>query len=153
MTGDGGRGAAALPTAATLGHEVRGGAWVMAQLASASALHRCRIGIPDTVLVHEGAAEAWLFTSKSGEVLRKRSVVAASIVDRFQRLALTNPNNPHRRAAILRYSNGVVQYVGHQALRDMMQKFPLSGDNGLVGVQCFIQSKGLGGTVYRNTYK
>ena len=124
----------------------------MAQLSSALASHKCRVGIPDTVLVHEGVAEAWMFTSKSGEVLRKRSVVAASIHERLQRLALTNPNNPFGRAAILRYANGTVQYIGHQAFRDLMQKFP-PPDNGLVAVQCYIQGKGSGGTVYRNTLR
>jgi trimeric autotransporter adhesin len=131
--------------------EIHGPGWAMALLASPLAPQKCQLGIPDTIVFEQGTAEAWLFTSKTGEILRKRSMQSNAIRDRFLRLAATNPHNPQRRVAIMRYSDGTVQTLGQKSFKDLMHKFPPT-EPGLLSVQCFIQSKGLMNTIWRNSY-
>jgi hypothetical protein len=131
--------------------EVHGPGWAMLLLASPLAPRKCQLGIPDTIVFEQGTAEAWLFTSKTGEILRKRSMQSNAIRDRFLRLAATNPHNPQRRVAIMRYSDGTVQMLGQKSFKDLMHKFPPT-EPGLLSVQCFIQSKGLMNTIWRNSY-
>ena len=132
--------------------------WAMANLASSSSgggkeNARLALGIPDTVLFADGSAQAWLFTSRSGEVVRKRALQAGAVRDRFLRLALTNPNNPQQRVAILRFQDGSAQLLGEQGFKDAMTKFPLAPEKGVVALQCYIQSKGAAGTVFRNSFR
>jgi trimeric autotransporter adhesin len=131
--------------------EIHGPGWAMALLASPLAPQKCQLGIPDTIVFEQGTAEAWLFTSKTGEILRKRSMQSNAIRDRFLRLAATNPHHPQRRVAIMRYSDGTVQTLGQKSFKDLMHKFPPT-EPGLLSVQCFIQSKGLMNTIWRNSY-
>lgn len=111
-----------------------------------------RLGIPDTILFYDGAPQAWLFTSKAGVVLKKRSLRKSSIKERFMRLSVANPNNPQQRVATVRFMDGTVQNLGKEKFKEMMAKFPAT-EPGIVCMQCYIQGKGASGTVFRNSYK
>ncbi|RHY59605.1 hypothetical protein DYB34_002793 [Aphanomyces astaci] len=58
------------------------------------------------VVVVDGKLDTWLFTAKTGEVLRKKAFQPSDIADRFSRISLANAANVHSHAAILRRSNG-----------------------------------------------
>lgn len=123
--------------------------WAMGNLASGGKL---RLGIPDTILFQDGAPQAWLFTSKDGMVLKKRSLRKSRIKDRFIRLSVSNPNNPQQRIANIRLTDGTIRSLGMEAFKDMMTKFPVTGP-GIECMQCHVQGKGAAGTVYRNSYR
>lgn len=124
-------------------------AWAMENLVGNASL---RLGIPDTILFKDGAPQIWLFTSKTGDVLNKRSLRKSSIKERFTRLFATNPNNPHQRVATVRFMDGTVRNLGREAFKEMMNKFPVT-EPGIVSIQCYMQGKGASGTVYRNSYR
>ena len=124
-------------------------AWAMENLVGNASL---RLGIPDTILFKDGAPQIWLFTSKTGDVLNKRSLRKSSIKERFTRLFSTNPNNPHQRVATVRFMDGTVRNLGREAFKEMMNKFPAT-EPGIVSIQCYMQGKGASGTVYRNSYR
>lgn len=123
--------------------------WAMGSLAGGGAL---RLGIPDTILIKDGAPQSWLFTSKSGAVLKKRLLRRSSIKDRFTRLFASNPNNPQKRVATLRFMDGTVRNIDQDSFAQMMDKFPAM-EEGIMSIQCYVQGKGASGTVYRNTYR
>ncbi|CBN77180.1 Response receiver [Ectocarpus siliculosus] len=123
--------------------------WAMENLVGNANL---RLGIPDTILFRDGAPHVWLFTSKTGDVLNKRSLRKSSIKERFTRLFATNPNNPHQRIATVRFMDGTVRNLGREAFKEMMSKFPAT-EPGIVSIQCYMQGKGASGTVYRNSYR
>ncbi|CAM9727174.1 unnamed protein product, partial [Laminaria digitata] len=127
----------------------RSSTWAMENLAGSDKL---RLGIPDTILFKDGAPQAWLFTSKAGDVLNKRSLRKSSIKERFTRLFATNPNNPQQRLATVRFMDGTVRNVGRGSFKEMMAKFPAT-EPGIVSLQCYMQGKGAAGTVYRNSYR
>lgn len=110
------------------------------------------LGIPDTILFHDGAPHSWLFTSKTGVVVKKRTLRKSSIKERFTRLAAANPNNPREHVATLRFMDGTVRNLGKEAFKQMMVKFPAT-EPGIVSMQCYVQGRGTSGTVYRNFYK
>lgn len=123
--------------------------WAMGNLVGNANL---RLGIPDTILFKDGAPHVWLFTSKTGDVLNKRSLRKSSIKERFTRLFATNPNNPQQRVATVRFMDGTVRNLGREAFKDMMNKFPAT-EPGIMSIQCYMQGKGASGTVYRNSYR
>lgn len=123
--------------------------WAMENLVGKANL---RLGIPDTILFKDGAPHVWLFTSKTGDVLNKRSLRKSSIKERFTRLFATNPNNPQQRVATVRFMDGTVRNLGREAFKEMMNKFPAT-EPGIMSVQCYMQGKGASGTVYRNSYR
>lgn len=131
------------------GDVIRSPQWAMGSLAGGGAL---RLGIPDTILIKDGAPLSWLFTSKSGAVLKKRLLRRSSIKDRFTRLFASNPNNPQKRVATLRLMDGMVRNIDQDFFAQIMEKFPAM-DEGIMSIQCYVQSKGASGTVYRNTYR
>lgn len=124
-------------------------AWAMENLVGNANL---RLGIPDTILFKDGAPHVWLFTSKTGDVLNKRSLRKSSIKERFTRLFATNPNNPQQRVATVRFMDGTVRNLGREAFKEMMNKFPAT-EPGIMSIQCYMQGKGASGTVYRNSYR
>ncbi|CAN0572384.1 unnamed protein product, partial [Ectocarpus sp. 12 AP-2014] len=91
--------------------------WAMENLVGNANL---RLGIPDTILFKDGAPHVWLFTSKAGDVLNKRSLRKSSIKERFTRLFATNPNNPHQRIATVRFMDGTVRNLGREDFKEMM---------------------------------
>ena len=123
--------------------------WAMENLVGTANL---RLGIPDTILFKDGAPHVWLFTSKAGDVLNKRSLRKSSIKERFMRLFATNPNNPQQRVATVRFMDGTVRNLGREAFKEMMHKFPAT-EPGIMSIQCYLQGKGTSGTVYRNSYR
>lgn len=127
----------------------RPSSWAMESLVGKANL---QLGIPDTILFKNGAPHVWLFTSKTGDVLNKRSLRKSSIKDRFTRLFATNPNNPQQRVATVRFMDGTVRNLSREAFKEMMNKFPAS-EPGIMSIQCYMQGKGASGTVYRNSYR
>lgn len=123
--------------------------WTMGSLACGSQI---QLGIPDTILFHDGAPQAWLFTSKAGVVLKKRTLRKSSIKERFIRLSVSNPNNPQQRVAIVRFGDGTVRYLGREVFQEMIAKLPTT-EPGVVCVQCYVQGRGSAGTVHRNSYR
>lgn len=113
---------------------------------------KLQLGVPDTILFKDGAPQAWLFTSKTGDVVKKRSLRKTSIRDRFTRLSTSNPNNPQQRLATVRFMDGTVRNLGRDSFKEMMAKFPAT-EPGILSIQCYVQGKGTAGTVYRNSYK
>ena len=63
---------------------------------------RAKVCIPDTVLIKDGAPYRWLFTSRAGEVVRKRALDLVAVRDRFAKIALVHRNNEQRLVATLR---------------------------------------------------
>lgn len=124
-------------------------AWAMENLVGNASL---QLGIPDTILFKDGAPHVWLFTSKTGDVLNKRSLRKSSIKERFTRLFATNPYNPQQRVATVRFMDGTVRNLGREAFKEMMNKFPAT-EPGIISIQCYMQGKGASGTVYRNSYR
>lgn len=127
----------------------RPSSWAMESLVGKANL---RLGIPDTILFKDGAPHVWLFTSRTGDVLNKRSLRKSSIKDRFTRLFATNPNNPQQRVATVRFMDGTVRNLSREAFKEMMNKFPAT-EPGILSIQCYMQGKGASGTVYRNSYR
>lgn len=113
---------------------------------------KLQLGVPDTILFKDGAPQAWLFTSKTGDVMKKRSLRKTSIRDRFTRLSTSNPNNPQQRLATVRFMDGTVRNLGRDPFKEMMAKFPAT-EPGIMSIQCYVQGKGNAGTTYRNSYK
>lgn len=127
----------------------RSSVWALESLVGRRQL---RLGIPDTILFNDGAPQAWLFTSKAGVVMKKRSLRKSSIKERFTRLSTSNPNNPQQRVATIRFLDGTVRDLGRESFKDMMAKFP-AAEPGIMSMQCYVQGKGSAGTIYRNSYK
>lgn len=127
----------------------RPSSWAMENLVGKANL---RLGIPDTILFKDGAPHVWLFTSKAGDVLNKRSLRKSSIKDRFTRLFVTNPHNPQQRVATVRFMDGTVRNLSRESFKEMMNKFPAT-EPGIVSIQCYMQGRGASGTVYRNSYQ
>lgn len=136
-------------SAAKLENITRPSVWAMDNLVGNELL---QLGIPDTILFHDGAPQVWLFTSKAGVVLKKRSLRKSSIKERFTRLSVGNPNNPQQRVVTVRFMDGTVRNLRRDSFKEMMTKFPAT-EPGIVCMQCFMQGKGSAGTVYRNSYK
>mgnify|MGYP001477758066 CR=1 FL=1 len=67
--------------------------WVFHSLWKHQATERCRVCIPDTILVSEGAPVRWLFTSRNGEVVRKRVIDIKSVRERFVKIGLLDIND------------------------------------------------------------
>lgn len=128
---------------------MRSSVWAMESLVGSESL---QLGIPDTILFKDGASQAWLFTSKAGDVLKKRSLRKSSIKERFMRLFAANPNNLQNRVATVRFMDGTVRNLGRDAFKEMMSKFPAT-EPGIVAIQCYVQGKGTAGTIYRNSYR
>ena len=67
--------------------------WVFGAIWKHHAEARAKVCIPDTVLVKDGAPFRWLFTSRAGEVVRKRALDLVAVRDRFAKIALVHRNN------------------------------------------------------------
>ena len=108
---------------------------------------RCRLLIPDTVLVEHGNFSRWVFTSRNGEVVKKRSLDPGLVADRFVKLSLDDLHNTRRLAAVSRGEDGAVAFVQEADLLAFLRS--PSG----VAVQAFVHAKGGNDTVYRNDYR
>ncbi|KAH8051887.1 hypothetical protein JL721_11031 [Aureococcus anophagefferens] len=121
--------------------------WAFGALFNAAFKERCTATIADTLLRDDKEDGKWLFTSKKGEVQRKRTVVAANVRERFTRLGLAISGNVDGYVCTVRYDDGRSQFLGQEAFGKMIGSWPPS-DPSILAAQCFVA-----GTVYRNTYE
>jgi CheY-like chemotaxis protein/pimeloyl-ACP methyl ester carboxylesterase len=103
------------------------------------------------VVFTEATPTGWLFTSKSGDVLKKRDFGKEAIADRFTKIALSNPKNTAGRICVCRYKNGSFAVLDEEEFSALMTNFP-PGDTNLLAIQPYVQSKGGNGAIHRNSY-
>lgn len=102
----------------------RSSAWLFTSLWKANA-DRCQLGIVDTVLVGGGDfSPRWLFTSKNGDVVKKKEILAPQIRERFKQIALATPSNQSGRIAVVRYSNGNSAVMDGPSFESVVGAFP-----------------------------
>ena len=100
---------------------------------------RCVANVPDTVVFKDSTPQTWIFTSKRGEVMRKRQMEATSILARFRA----------HTSCIIRYeSTETPHQVEIAELHDLLKTVPKN----LAAVQVPIKSKGGSATIFRNEY-
>eukprot|EP00636_Phaeomonas_parva_P009489 CAMPEP_0118875452 /NCGR_PEP_ID=MMETSP1163-20130328/16525_1 /TAXON_ID=124430 /ORGANISM="Phaeomonas parva, Strain CCMP2877" /LENGTH=208 /DNA_ID=CAMNT_0006810961 /DNA_START=212 /DNA_END=834 /DNA_ORIENTATION=- len=129
-----------------------GGAWVFNSLLAPEGQIRSRIGMIDTILYENAQPALWLFTNRSGEVVKKRTLASIDAIrDRFSRLALAQKSNVYNKMAFIRFRDNSLQIVDAHEFLDMTASWPLN-DSNIVAIQGYVQSRGNAGTVYRNTY-
>ena len=121
--------------------------WAFSSLHNAQFKERCTATIADTLLRDDKDDGRWLFTSKKGEVMRKRTVVASNVRERFVRLGLAISGNADGFVATVRYGDGRAQLLGQAAFSTLINQWPPS-DQSIVGLQCYVA-----GTIYRNSYE
>lgn len=138
-----------LANGTTRENAIRSSVWAMENLVGNG---RLCLGIPDTILFYDGAPRAWLFTSRAGVVMKKRSLSKSRIKERFIRLSVANPNNPQQRVATVRFMDGTVRNLRKESFKEFVAKFPAT-EPGVVCMQCYIQGKGSSCTVFRNSYR
>ena len=63
----------------------------------------------------DGEEQRWLFTSKRGEVQRKKQAAPDAVRERFIRLGLATSDNPERYVCVARRADGGFRYLGEQA--------------------------------------
>ena len=128
--------------------------WVFHALWKHHASERCRVCIPDTLLVNEGTPVRWLFTSRTGEVVRKRAVDIKSVRERFVKIGLLDPKNERRYAAVCRRktdSGSQPQLLDAADLGPFMAR-EMAADPNLIALQSYVHAKGGTGVLYRNEY-
>jgi CheY-like chemotaxis protein len=126
--------------------------WAVNSLYSAKEGNKCTAAIVDTILV-KGQDPKWLFTSKNGEVSKKRTCTGEAVRERFLKLLEATPpeDNPLRRCAVLRFPDSI-KILSEEDFEKAIQNFP-PRDSGLEALQVYMPSAGSAGTVYRNHYK
>lgn len=85
---------------------------------------------------------------------KKRTCTAAAVKDRFLKLLASTPpeENPLRRIAVLRYTEGSIKIVDEAAFNNLLVNWP-PREAGLEAFQAYLPSAGSAGTIYRNNYK
>ena len=128
--------------------------WVFHSLWKHQATERCRVCIPDTILVSEGAPVRWLFTSRNGEVVRKRVIDIKSVRERFVKIGLLDPKNEQRFAAVCRrnHAGGAQPQLLDAAELGPFMAREMASDPSLIALQSYIHGKGGTGVLYRNEY-
>eukprot|EP00750_Incisomonas_marina_P020529 INCI4048.3.p1 GENE.INCI4048.3~~INCI4048.3.p1 ORF type:complete len:2134 (-),score=426.39 INCI4048.3:1814-8215(-) len=122
----------------TMGATRRIGSWAMASLHHPNA-DRVVVNVPDTVIFQDAAPRTWIFTSKRGEVMRKRQTEPSSILARFRA----------HTSCVLRYAPTETPHQVEVAeLHELLKAVP----SNLAAVQVPIQSKGGSATIFRNEY-
>ena len=114
------------------------GAWAIASLHHPNA-DRCVVNIPDTVIFKNGTPQTWVFTSKRGEVMRKRQTNPSAILARFRA----------NTSCILRHHGTESPHEVHvDELHNVLKATPTN----LAALQVPIQSKAGAATIFRNEY-
>ena len=89
--------------------------WAMLGLHNATYRERCTATVADT-LVKDDEDGRWLFTSKRGEVQRKKRTSPAQqakmIQERFVRLGLMGDGNPEGFVCCVRRADGGFKFLG-----------------------------------------
>ena len=112
--------------------------WAMLGLHNATYRERCTATVADT-LVKDDEDGRWLFTSKRGEVQRKKRTTPAQqakmIQERFVRLGLMGDGNPDGCVCCVRRADGGFQFLGERgfaARRGTARGAGRRGDSGRV---------------------
>ena len=107
---------------------------------------RCKVNIPDLALFQHGVLQSWIFTSKSGDVVKKRSTDIGVLREKLVKLAIRNPLNTDRFVCNLRYKDAseVVNIENFSS--------KLASLESVVCLQAYIRAKGGTDSSYRNDY-
>jgi CheY-like chemotaxis protein/pimeloyl-ACP methyl ester carboxylesterase len=123
---------------------------------------RLDVGIVDTVLFKNGNALRWLFTSKNGEVVKKKHIEPNEVRDRFVRVSTSFATNAQVQAApeslkVCTGRNETGQTTVHttKTFLELMKTFPPSSTSGIVAIQPCVRSRHSVGTssVFHNQYE
>lgn len=135
--------------------------WVFNAIWKHHADSRAKVCIPDTVLIKDGAPYRWLFTSRAGEVVRKRALDLVAVRDRFAKIALVHRNNEQRLVATLRERGSSAadptqdppKHLEPEDFSTFLQERLTASGNRVVALQAFVPSRGEAGTAYINSYE
>ena len=123
--------------------------WAMLGLHNATYRERCTATVADT-LVKDDEDGRWLFTSKRGEVQRKKRTSPAQqakmIQERFVRLGLMGEGNPDGFVCCVRRADGGFKFLGERGFAKLGGALPAEPD--VVGIQAYVH-----GNYYRNAYE
>ena len=123
--------------------------WAMLGLHNATYRERCTATVADT-LVKDDEDGRWLFTSKRGEVQRKKRTSPAQqakmIQERFVRLGLMGDGNPEGFVCCVRRADGGFKFLGERGFAKLGGALPAEPD--VVGIQAYVH-----GNYYRNAYE
>ena len=103
------------------------------------------------VLVKDGVASRWLFTSRGGEVMKKRGLDSQLFHDTLLRQALANKSNTTGVVAIARAGSAPPRLLPEQEWTSFCKQFD-SNVMSLTVLQAYVPPQGGTGTVYRNTF-
>ncbi len=133
--------------------------WVFQALWQHRTNSRAKVCIPDTVLIRDGAPYRWLFTSRHGEVVRKRALDLGSIRDRFTKCSLVHRSNTQRFVGTLRFrgESSDAQFPDPVHLNASNFESFIGGKlaasrTRVIAVQAFVSSRGGPGIVFHNSY-
>lgn len=90
--------------------------------------------------MEQGFANLWLFTSKNGQVVKKKEIVRDEVIDRFTRISFAANSNVSKRVAMLYYRNGTRRLVNMDEFSVQLKDFP-KVDESMVAMQVFILFK------------
>ena len=90
------------------------------------------------VVIADGVPVKWLFTSKNGDVMRKRVIDGKKVHERFDKISLANARNVEQRACVVRYIGGRSAVLDSAAFASFMTSFPPS-DHSILAVQVMPQ--------------
>jgi DNA-binding response OmpR family regulator len=135
--------------------------WIFQALWKHHAETRAKVCVPDTVLIKDGAPYRWLFTSRQGEVVRKRALDLVAVRDRFSKISLVHKNNEQRLVASLRErgtssfdpAKSVPRCLGTEKFTEFIGSRLSQSGNRVVALQAFVPSRGEAGTAFHNTYE
>jgi len=135
--------------------------WIFQALWKHHAETRAKVCVPDTVLIKDGAPYRWLFTSRQGEVVRKRALDLVAVRDRFSKISLVHKNNEQRLVASLRERGSsafdpaasVPRCLDSEKFTEFVGSRLAQSGNSVVALQAFVPSRGEAGTAFHNTYE
>ena len=124
--------------------------WLFQALWKHHADSRCKVCIPDTILTKDGAPYRWLFTSRSGEVVRKRALEPNAIKERFVKLGLLLSDNEPRHVGVVRSRGrdtstegggdaGQLRMISAQALGQFLHRELASTGDSVLCIQSYIR--------------
>jgi hypothetical protein len=89
---------------------------------AAEKLKKCSVRLLDTIFIGQDFQPQWYFTTKSGFISKKKenSSNLSSIVDRFSKFALANPNNTDGTIGVFVQTNGFRQRVTKDTLTSLL---------------------------------
>lgn len=122
--------------------------WLIASLWGPNA-PKVVLGLVDTILLQDGKPSLWLFTSKKGQVVKKKHIDKPDVVDRILKIALSSTSNTSQRVAIGYFQDGHREVWTREAFLAVLASFPQLPKE-LVAIQPYICTKGQNLTLYRN---